>query len=404
MNNSFATLFYIRQNKPDKLGRCLIYLRITIDGERAEMSTKRKIKSSQWNSRSGKAKATNNVGIDINRYLNELEVKAFRVYEQLKDEGAFFTPESIRDELDGRKAQLKMISVLYESHNQEIFELVQREEYSEGAYWRHCRTAKHLKAFMQKEYGFEDMPIKQVDLYFIKRFEHFLKTSIKATQNTITKYIVNFKKIVRIAYANDWIAKDPFFNWKANWKAVERQALTELELQHLIDKTFEIERLDNVKDIFLFCCFTGLSYADVKKLSSDHIVMDINNHKWIKTIRTKTKTRSNIPLLPHAEAILYKYDYNKNSSKNKLLLPVISNQKLNAYLKEIAIICRINKKLTFHLSRHTFATTVTLANGVPIESVSKMLGHQSLKTTQIYAKVIDTKLKEDMDKVKAKYL
>ena len=403
MQETFSTMFYIRQNKPDKLGRCIIYLRVTIDGRRAELSTQRKIEISLWNSRSGKAKTSNPVGKDLNLYLNELEVKAFRIYERLKEEAGLVSPEMVRDELAGRKVQLKLVGALYESHNQELLELVNQGEYSKGAYWRHCRTTRYLKEFMQKEYGFEDVPFKKVDLYFINRFEHYLKTMLQAAPNTITKYIINFKKIVRIAYANDWIAKDPFYNWKAKWKVVERQALTERELQLLMDKTFDCKRLENVKDIFVFCCFTGLSYADVKKLSSDHLVIDINKQQWIKTQRTKTKTQSNIPLLPTAEALLTKYKDYQQQNEHNLLLPVISNQKLNDYLKEIATLCGIKKKLTFHLSRHTFATTVTLANGVPIESVSKMLGHSSLKTTQIYAKVIDAKLKKDMECVRKKY-
>jgi site-specific recombinase XerD len=168
-----------------------------------------------------------------------------------------------------------------------------------------------------------------------------------------------------------------------------------------MDTTFNIESLENVKNIFLFCCFTGLSCADVKKLTSNHIGTDINPQKWIKT--TKTKTRSNIPLLPHAEALLEKYQDYEHTYENNFLLPVIRNQKLNAYLKEIATICRINRKLTFYLYRHTFATTVTLANGVPIESVSRMPGYLSLRTIPIYAKVIDNKLKKDMEKLKAKH-
>ena len=400
---TYSTTFYIRPNKPDKLGRCTIYFRVTIDGRRAEMSTHRKIEVSLWNSRSGKAKTTNPVGKDLNLYLNKLELKAFKIYERLKEEVGIVSAENVRDELAGRKVQLKMICDLYHSHNRELLDLVNQEEYSKGAYWRHCRTVRYLEKFILKEYKYNDLPIKKIDLYFIRRFEHYLKTHLKVSSNTITKYIINFKKIIRIAYANDWIAKDPFYNWKAKWQVVERQALTERELQKLMDKTFEIERLENVKDIFLFCCFTGLAYADVKKLSSDHLVTDINNQKWIKTKRTKTKIRSNIPLLPHAETILNKYSDYQQFNEEQLLLPVISNQKLNAYLKEIATLCGIKKRLTFHLSRHTFATTVTLANGVPIESVSRMLGHSSLKTTQIYAKVIDAKLQKDMECVKAKF-
>jgi hypothetical protein len=303
MQETFSTMFYIRQNKPDKLRRCIIYLRITINGQRAELSTQRKIELSLWNPRSGKAKSTHPIGKDLNLYLNELEVKAFRVYERLKEEAGLVTSEMVRDELAGRRVQLKMVCVIYENHNQQILDLVNQGAYSKGSYWRHCRTVRYLKEFMQKEYGFEDIPFKKLDLYFISRFEHYLRTTLKAPPNTITKYVINFKKIVRIAYANDWIAKDPFYNWKAKWKVVERQALTERELKTLMDTTFNIESLENVKNIFLFCCFTDLSCADVKKLTSNHIVTDINCQKWIKP-PPKPKQEVTSHMLPHAEVLL----------------------------------------------------------------------------------------------------
>ncbi|WP_430682163.1 site-specific integrase [Maribacter halichondriae] len=208
---------------------------------------------------------------------------------------------------------------------------------------------------------------------------------------------------MRIAFANNWVKKDPFYHWKANWKKVERDVLTEAELRSIIEKELPLKRLDQVRDIFVFCCFTGLAYVDVRRLSKIHIVFGMDGNRWIKINRSKTNSRSIIPLLPAAQKILSKYVNHTQKSMNGLLLPVISNQKTNVFLKEIATLCNIEKNLTFHLARHTFATTVTLANGIPIESVSKMLGHQSLKTTQIYAKVIDKKLSEDMNILRGKY-
>src|SRR5690606_34601583 len=213
--------------------------------------------------------------------------------------------------------------------------------------------------------------------------------------------ITNFKKIIRIAYANDWINKDPFLHWKAKLKIVDREFLDETELQILVEKNFGIVRLDQVKDVFVFSCFTGLAYADAKKLSSDNIVLDISGERWIKIKRSKTDTRSSIPLLAIPQAIIEKYAESPETESGHLL-PVLSNQKTNAYLKEIADLCGINKNLTFHLARHTFATTVTLSNGVPMESVSKMLGHKSLKTTQHYAKILDSKVSDDMAILKQK--
>ncbi len=402
MNDSFSILFYIRKNNPDKTGKCLVYLRITVTGKRSEISVKRKIKADDWNFSSGRAKNSKATNRELNKYLEDVRSRLYQIQGRYVADGKHYTSQMIKNAFQGKSSRHKTLLIIYGEHNREISELVGRE-FSSGAYQRHLRTLRHLKTFIYKEYNYQDIYVKDVDLKFINRFEHYIKTHLKACgQNTVTKYVTNLKKIMRICYANDWISKDPFYHWKAKWKKVEREILNERELKILKEIELPSQRLEQVRDIFVFCCFTGLSYIDVEKLSNNHIVLNINGEKWIKINRSKTDTKSSVPLLPVAEKILHKYNTTLNNNQNKLL-PVISNQKLNTYLKEIAAICNIEKKLTFHLSRHTFATTVTLANGVPIESVSKMLGHSSLKTTQIYAKVIDKKLMNDMKLVVGKY-
>ncbi|MEM9075729.1 MAG: site-specific integrase [Bacteroidota bacterium] len=402
MNDSFSILFYIRKNHPDKNGKCTIYLRITVNGKRAETSVHRKVKVEDWNTGSGRAKNSKASNRVLNRFLEDVRARLFQIQGKFVADCRLYDAQMLKDTFLGKNTRLKTLLNIYDDHNKEISELVGRE-FSSGAYQRHLRTARHLKSFITKEYGFEDINVKEVDLNFIKRFEHFLKTNLKSCgQNTVTKYVTNLKKIMRICYANDWISKDPFYHWKAKWKKVERDILNERELKTLMETEMPNQRLEQVRDLFIFCCFTGLSYIDVEKLSNDHIVLDMKGDKWIKIHRSKTDVKSSVPLLRAAERILWKYSSDSNSGSERLL-PVISNQKLNLYLKEVATVCNITKKLTFHLSRHTFATTVTLANGVPLESVSKMLGHSSLKTTQIYAKVIDRKLMEDMEVVKAKF-
>ena len=402
MNDSFSILFYIRKNMTDKNGMCSIYLRITVNGKRSEISVQRKVKVTDWNCDSGRAKNFKASNRELNKYLEDVRYRLYQIQGKYVADGKHYTSQMIKNAFQGKSSRYKTLLLIYDSHNKEISELVGKE-FSSGAYQRHLRTARHLKAFINYEYGYEDMNVKEIDLKFINRFEHFLKTNLKSCgQNTVTKYITNLKKIIRICYANDWISKDPFYHWKAKWKKVERDILNERELKTLMDTEFPLIRLEQVRDVFVFCCFTGLSYIDVEKLSNNHIVLYMNGEKWIKINRSKTDTKSSVPLLPVAQQILDKYNSGLDTREGKLL-PIISNQKLNSYLKEIATICNIEKKLTFHLSRHTFATTVTLANGVPIESVSKMLGHSSLKTTQIYAKVIDKKLSEDMKRVIGKY-
>jgi len=225
----------------------------------------------------------------------------------------------------------------------------------------------------------------------------------KCANNTTVNYIKNFKKIIRICIANGWLDKDPFIRYKVKLKEVERDFLSEEELQTMIEKSYRTFRLEQVKDIFIFSCYTGLAYADVKKMSYENIVTGIDGHKWLFINRTKTDTPTKVPLLPTALSVLAKYKDHPQCVNRNRLLPVLSNQKMNAYLKEIADTCEINKELTFHIARHTFATTVTLNNDVPIESVSKMLGHKSIKTTQHYAKLLDKKVGYDMDKLRLKF-
>ncbi|WP_422350645.1 site-specific integrase [Flagellimonas sp.] len=400
--NSFSVLCYVRKTRINQQGQVPLFLRITVNYKRSEFSIQRKVKLEKWCSIKGRVKGSSPQSRELNHYLDELESKAYKIHSKLVLKKKPFTAETIKQKMLTTESTNKTLLQVYDEHNVQIQQLLGLE-YSYGAYRRHIRTRNHLAAFIRKEYKMKDIFIKEVDLKFINRFHHFLKTQKIGNQNTMTKYVVNFKKIMRIAVANNWVNQDPFYHWKAKWKKVERDILTELELRSLIEQEFDIPRLEQIRDIFVFSCFTGLAYVDVKKLSSNHIVLGLDGKRWIKIKRSKTDSRSVVPLLPTSEAILNKYKDHPLTKEHGLLLPVISNQKTNAFLKEIATICKIQKNLTFHLARHTFATTVTLANGVPIESVSKMLGHQSLKTTQIYAKVIDKKLMEDMEVVQAKF-
>ena len=267
---------------------------------------------------------------------------------------------------------------------------------------RYWTCYDHVKQFIEEEYRLEDYNLRDIDYRFVTKFEFFLKTVRMCNHNSALKYINNFKKIIRIALANQWIDKDPFYNFKVKFEAVERDFLTAGEVETLYTKELHFDRLKVVRDMFVFSCYTGLAYSDVEKLTKADITIGIDGDKWISIKRTKTNTRSSIPLLPISEEILDRYAHHPEVTRSKKLIPVFSNQKSNAFLKEIAVMCGITKPLTTHLARHTFATTITLTNGVPIESVSKMLGHKSLRTTQHYAKIVDRKVSDDMKVLKEK--
>ena len=262
---------------------------------------------------------------------------------------------------------------------------------------------KHTRNFLEWKYKLQDISVKKIDHDFITSYEFYLLSERKCANNSAVKYIKNFKKIIRICLASGWITRDPFVNYKSKVKPVERVYLNDEELQAISNKTFVAERMNQVRDIFIFSCFTGLAYVDVKKLRRSEIVKGGDGQMWIYTKRQKTSTPTRVPLLPSALTLLNKYASHPACSNEDKAFPVTSNQKMNAYLKEIADICGINKDLTFHIARHTIATTVTLLNGVPIESVSKMLGHTNIKTTQHYAKILDIKVGADMALLRDKY-
>lgn len=402
VSNSFAILLFIKKTKLDFLGKANIYLRITVNGQRAEFSVHRKIEPCRWSSKTGLAKGGSKEVQELNRYLTSIKSNLILCQQRLIEQGNEVTAVKLRDLYLGKDEESKMVLQIFQDHNDQLEKLV-GIDYAANTLIRYKTTKNHITKFIQNEYKVKDFPLKKVDIKFINSLEYYLKTKQKCSHNTTFKYVSNLKKIIRIAYTNGWIDADPFIHYKTKFKIVDREFLLEDEIKSIIEKKTTLERINIVKDIFVFCCFTGLAYIDVKKLSKDNIVLGIDGDYWIKTKRTKTDSRTNIPILPIAQSILNKYAYHPDMLNSDKVLPVLSNQKMNTYLKEIADICGIQKNLTFHLARHTFATTVTLNNGVPIESVSKMLGHKSLRATQHYAKILDKKVSNDMKALREKF-
>jgi site-specific recombinase XerD len=307
----------------------------------------------------------------------------------------------LRNVLKGTSDKSKMIIAIFQQHNDQMKSLVGKD-FSPATLERYKTSLEHTKSFMEWKYGVSDMDIRKMDFEFVSQYEFWLKTFRNCNHNTTIKYIANFRKIVNRCIRSGWLEKDPFIGFKMTKKEVIPEYLTDHELATMAAKKFSSERLSQVRDIFLFCCYTGLAFADVKKLKASEIGVGIDGSKWIFTNRQKTDTISRIPLLPIALDIIEQYKDHPTCINSEKVLPVLSNQKYNEYLKEIANICGISKKMTTHTARHTFATTITLSNGVPMESVSKMLGHKNLKTTQHYARVLDRKISDDMNLLKAK--
>jgi site-specific recombinase XerD len=395
MDKSFGLLFYLKKPKGYREGAVPIYLRITVDGTRCELSVKRSVVPGKWNASAGRGIGKSEETKELNAYLDTVQHKVFSARRKLLDTEKWISAEGIKNSLQGKEPQRAkhMLLEIFQHHNEQMQALVGRE-YAPGTLERYETSLKHTRAFIQWKYGVEDLDLSKLDYDFLSQYEFWLKSVRRCGHNTAMKYLSNFRKIVNGCLKRGWLPRDPFPGYKMSLREVHREALTERELELIAEKKFANQRLSQVRDIFLFSCYTGLAYADVKKLRSTDVVWGVDGEKWLMVAREKTDTMSRIPLLQPALELIDRYK--REGEEDGPLLPVLSNQKMNAYLKEIADTSGITKNMTFHLARHTFATTVTLTNGVPIETVSKMLGHRNIKTTQHYARILDGKIAADM--------
>ena len=400
MKQNYSLLFWLNTSRM-QLEKAAIYCRITVNGKRAELSVKRFIEPSKWIKTAGMVKGSSEEARIINNQLDIIRTSIYRIYVEQTSLGKFITSDLLKNEFLGNTEKEKTFLEAFKYHNDQMKELI-GVDVVKSTHTKFETVYKKCSDFLKKRIKRSDVYLKELDYKFITDFEHYLKTEGIA-HNTAMKYIRNVKKVINQTVLNGWLPRNPFAQFKCSTHAVIREILDEAELSALYSKEFKQERLEEVRDVFLFCCFTGYAFIDVFKLKQTDVAKGIDGDCWIFTRRTKTNTVSNVPLLPQAEEIVNKYKDHPKCVQSGKLLPVNSNQKMNAYLKEIASLCNINKELTMHIARHTFATTVTLSNGVPIESVSKMLGHKKLATTQIYAKVLEHKVSEDMQQLKQKF-
>lgn len=372
-----------------------LYVRLTIDGKSCEISLKRKWYISSWCVRSGRALGKSQEVRILNEYLDAFENKIYTAKLKLFQEGEQVDVHLLKDTILGVRKNRKLILQEFDLHNTRMKELEGRD-FATNTIKRYKTTYNHTKAFILWKFKAEDIELGKLNFSFISEFEFWLKSVKQCNHNSTMKYLTNFKKIVLDTVKKGWLPSDPFSRFRFTNKIVERPFLTQEEISRITSKWFKHERLAIVRDIFIFSCYSGLAYADVQKLSSSNLYVGIDNKLWLSVNRQKTGSPSRIPLLPQAAEICDRYKNHPKCITTTKLLPVLSNQKMNAYLKEIMDICDISKPLTFHVARHTFATTITLSSGVPIETVSMMLGHRSIKQTQHYAKLTDGKILRDM--------
>ncbi|MCR8667456.1 site-specific integrase [Aestuariibaculum sp. M13] len=389
-SSTFGVLFWLKLANV-KNGEAPLYARITVNGKRAELSLKKRINVTNWDSKKCRFKGLSEEAKLVNNFLKSVNGQLFTIYQDLCRDKKFVSANLIKNNYLGIDNENYRLSDIIEYHNTHM-----KSTLRWGTQKNYYTTHKYLSWFLKQKRKTDDIYLTELNYQFIIDFERFLRGYPQMGGNTVMKHLERLRKMITLAYKMEWIVKDPFIKFAIKYEKKERAFLNAIELEAIEKKTFSIPRLDLIKDLFVFACYTGLSYGDVMKLSKDHICLGIDRKLWIHSQREKTKVPIKIPLLNKAIEIIKKYEYHPQTFGKQTIFPNISNQKLNSYLKEIADVCGIKKNLTFHVARHTFATTVTLNNGVPIETVSKLLGHTKLSTTQIYARVMESKISEDI--------
>ena len=400
--NTLSVLFIIKKAKLLKNGEAPICMRITVNKRVAEIMIKRSIPVDLWNQKKECSKGKDRVATELNHYINTVRAKVLQIHRELEIDNKPITADIIKDCFYGRDKVQRSLLEVYAEHNEKCRALIGKE-YTESTVTKFDTSINRLKEYIRSCYHRDDIMLAELDGQFIRNFDFWLKTEKHCQNNSALKHLKNLKKVVRIALANDWIKKDPFYGIHFKQEEINVEFLSREELDILMNKEFAIKRLEQVRDIFVFCCFTALAFVDVQQLSREHLIKDNNGALWIRKARQKTNQMCNIPVLSIPQRILRKYEDNAECIKKGVLLPVISNQRMNAYLKEIADLCGITKRLTTHVARHTAATVVFLAKDVSMENVSKILGHSNIRMTQHYAKVLDSSIMRDMFNVEKNF-
>ena len=408
--DSFRVLFFLKKTRLLKNGEASVCMRITVNGTRVENNIRKSIDPALWSQAKETARGKSRRACDLNTYIEEARIKLYQIFCELEQQNRPVTAHLLQKLFFGQEKPEEVRTLLgtMQEHNDQCRALV-GTDYALITVRRYESCRRYLAELIRQRYGKEDLPLAEVNGELVRAFAFYLKTEKGCQQNTVIRYMKCLKKITNLARANDWMAKDPFLGIHFHEKEVVREFLTMDELQTIYHKEFPLERLTLVRDVFIFAAFTGLAFIDVQQLAPEHIVRDNNGNLWIRKPRQKTKNMCNIPLLDIPQEILRKYADHPTCRKKGVLLPVPCNQKMNSYLKEIADICMIqiadicmiHKNLTTHCARHSYATSVCLANGVSLENVAKMLGHSNIKMTQHYARVLDSSILRDMNQVQA---
>ncbi len=402
-SETFSVHFWLKKTAIKKDGTVPIYARITVDGNRADISVKKSVNEKYWCPITRRVKIKSSNAKNINDALSSIYSKLVDCHDILKDSGVVISALTIKLRYLGKDKPVVTIIDLMNYHRENDL-----EKLAPGTVKNYPSTEKYIKRYILKDYKSLDFNLKKVDYAFVVGFESYLRNcpplrkSQPLSNNGIMKHMERFQKLTNLALKHGWIKNNPFSLYQLMFEEFESPFLEQCEIDAIMSLNTDKLSVQRVRDVFIFSCYTGLCYVEVKNLREKNIVTGVDGEKWIMIRRQKTKVPVKVPLLDEAKEILASYkDYPFEVNESKLL-PVLSSQKTNHYLKVIAKICNIDKKLTFHVARHTFATTITLLNDVPISTVSKLLSHKKLSTTQKYARVIEKKISMDMRELKGK--
>ena len=394
MKSIFRVVFYLRSNYVNKEGKTSVMLRIYLNNERLSLgSTGISVKSSQWDKEKERIKGRTTEALNTNLQLDNIASGLQSIFRRIEMSDVV-SLERIKSEFLGKKEEINTLMQLFEKHNGDVAKQV-GVSVGKATLQKYNVCKRHFSGFLEKQYKRSDLKLTELTYVVIREFDLYLRTEVGQNPNTATKTMKTFKTITLLGQKMGVLLHDPFMNHRFHIEPVNRGFLTDEEILCIAHKQINIPRLELIRDIFIFSCFTGLAYIDVSNLTPDHIVT-LGDKQWIMTQRQKTSVETNVLLLDIPKAIIAKYG--GKTYRNGKLFPMLTNQKTNSYLKEIADICGIKKNLTFHLARHTFAT-MSLSKGVPMESVSKMLGHTNIRTTQIYARITNKKIEHDMEEL-----
>lgn len=403
-NNPYFTLtFFTRKPRSEGYTDHKVYVRISVAGQQTDLAIGRSVNPENWNQKRKLSKGRSRRDLELNKYLDEIRARFCEIHTNLVREKKLVNPIVMRDLFLGKVEKPKMLCEIFTESNVKRKEEMERGDMVNATYLRWERCVTYLGEFLRLTMNVDDIPVRDVTAGMIDDFEHFLRVSKNCANNTAVKYLRYLKNTIQYAIAHKWITEDPFIGRKFHRTQAKRQFLTEAEIMEILKLDFSMmPRLELVRDTFVFCCFTGLAFCDIKSLQWSDIEKDRDGNMWIRKSREKTGELSIIPMLEVPRQIADKYVNHPVAISTGVVLPVCSNQKMNAYLKEIADLAKITKPLTTHIARHTFAS-LSLNNHVPLESIQKMLGHSDIKTTQIYAKIQDQTVYEDMQTMRNRF-